>query len=201
MTGTGPDDDFETDRDHRRSAPVPGSRSASPTTTATTQPVGRAGRGAGARLQRDARLPRRPGGDRARPSTPTVGCTPATSARSTSAGACASSGARRTCSSSAASTRTRPRSRTCCSATPRWAGSRWSGCPTSASARWAWRSSCPRPAPSCDPDELIAWARGAMANYKVPRVVEIVDEPSGERRRARSRRTRCAPVPRAARKG
>ena len=31
--------------------------------------------------QRDARLPRRPGGDRARPSTPTAGCTPATSAR------------------------------------------------------------------------------------------------------------------------
>ena len=26
------------------------------------------------------------------------------------------------------------------------------------------------------PDELIAWARGAMANYKVPRAVEIVDE-------------------------
>ena len=26
------------------------------------------------------------------------------------------------------------------------------------------------------PDELIAWARGAMANYKVPRAVEIVDD-------------------------
>jgi acyl-CoA synthetase (AMP-forming)/AMP-acid ligase II len=25
------------------------------------------------------------------------------------------------------------------------------------------------------PDELIAWARGAMANYKVPRAVEFVD--------------------------
>ncbi len=29
---------------------------------------------------------------------------------------------------------------------------------------------------SIDPDELIAWARDAMANYKVPRAVEIVDD-------------------------
>jgi acyl-CoA synthetase (AMP-forming)/AMP-acid ligase II len=26
------------------------------------------------------------------------------------------------------------------------------------------------------PDELIAWSRDAMANYKVPRAVELVDE-------------------------
>jgi acyl-CoA synthetase (AMP-forming)/AMP-acid ligase II len=34
----------------------------------------------------------------------------------------------------------------------------------------------PAPGAALRPDELIAWARGAMANYKVPRAVEIVDE-------------------------
>jgi len=33
----------------------------------------------------------------------------------------------------------------------------------------------PRPGATVDPDELIAWARDAMANYKVPRRVEVVD--------------------------
>jgi acyl-CoA synthetase (AMP-forming)/AMP-acid ligase II len=33
----------------------------------------------------------------------------------------------------------------------------------------------PRPGASIDPDELIAWAREHMANYKAPRAVEIVD--------------------------
>jgi acyl-CoA synthetase (AMP-forming)/AMP-acid ligase II len=32
------------------------------------------------------------------------------------------------------------------------------------------------PGAELHPDELIAWARGAMANYKVPRAVEIVDD-------------------------
>jgi acyl-CoA synthetase (AMP-forming)/AMP-acid ligase II len=34
----------------------------------------------------------------------------------------------------------------------------------------------PRPGVSVGPDELIAWARDEMANYKVPRRIEIVDE-------------------------
>ena len=33
----------------------------------------------------------------------------------------------------------------------------------------------PRPGQSVDPDQLIAWARQEMANYKVPRVVRVVD--------------------------
>ena len=33
----------------------------------------------------------------------------------------------------------------------------------------------PRPGQSIDPDELVAWAREEMANFKVPRRVEIVD--------------------------
>ena len=33
----------------------------------------------------------------------------------------------------------------------------------------------PRPGETIDPDELIAWAADEMANYKVPRRVEIVD--------------------------
>jgi acyl-CoA synthetase (AMP-forming)/AMP-acid ligase II len=33
----------------------------------------------------------------------------------------------------------------------------------------------PRPGTTPDPDEIISWARGEMANYKAPRYVEIVD--------------------------
>jgi len=33
----------------------------------------------------------------------------------------------------------------------------------------------PRPGVAVDPDALIAWAREEMANYKVPRRVEVVD--------------------------
>jgi acyl-CoA synthetase (AMP-forming)/AMP-acid ligase II len=33
----------------------------------------------------------------------------------------------------------------------------------------------PRAGETIDPDELIAWARETMANYKVPRRVEVVD--------------------------
>jgi acyl-CoA synthetase (AMP-forming)/AMP-acid ligase II len=33
----------------------------------------------------------------------------------------------------------------------------------------------PRPGAHVDPDELVEWARGEMANYKVPRYVEVVD--------------------------
>ena len=34
----------------------------------------------------------------------------------------------------------------------------------------------PAPDAEVDPEELIAWARAAMANYKVPRAVEVVDD-------------------------
>jgi acyl-CoA synthetase (AMP-forming)/AMP-acid ligase II len=34
----------------------------------------------------------------------------------------------------------------------------------------------PAPGADVDPEELIGWARGTMANYKVPRAVEIVDD-------------------------
>ena len=33
----------------------------------------------------------------------------------------------------------------------------------------------PRPGAAPTPDSIIAWGREAMANYKVPRLVEIVD--------------------------
>jgi acyl-CoA synthetase (AMP-forming)/AMP-acid ligase II len=33
----------------------------------------------------------------------------------------------------------------------------------------------PKPGAGLDPEDLIAWCRDAMANYKVPRVIEIVD--------------------------
>ena len=34
----------------------------------------------------------------------------------------------------------------------------------------------PRPGVSVNPDEVVAWAREHLANYKVPRVVDVVDE-------------------------
>ncbi len=181
VTGTGPDDDFDDHRDDRRARPA---RTRDPHRRRRRGgATGRgAGRGARPRLQRDARLPRRPGGDRARRRRRRAGCTRVTSGRSTSGDASASSDGRRTCSSSAASTPTPPRSRTCCSPTLRSAGSRWWGCRTSGSARSAWPSSCVAPGAALRPEELIDWARAAMANYKVPRAVEIVDESSGERR-------------------
>ena len=33
----------------------------------------------------------------------------------------------------------------------------------------------PRPGAAIDPEEIIAWSRERMANYKVPRYVEVVD--------------------------
>ena len=42
----------------------------------------------------------------------------------------------------------------------------------------------PRPGSVIDPDELISWSRTQMANFKVPRRVEIVEDlvvnPSGK---------------------
>jgi acyl-CoA synthetase (AMP-forming)/AMP-acid ligase II len=33
----------------------------------------------------------------------------------------------------------------------------------------------PRPGTTIDPDEVLAWSREHMANYKVPRYVEVCD--------------------------
>jgi acyl-CoA synthetase (AMP-forming)/AMP-acid ligase II len=33
----------------------------------------------------------------------------------------------------------------------------------------------PRPGATVDPDEVVEWAKGQMANYKVPRAVDVVD--------------------------
>ena len=41
----------------------------------------------------------------------------------------------------------------------------------------------PRPGETATPDELIAWVAAEMANYKVPRHVEFVDELPLERER------------------
>ena len=139
-------------------------------------PDGRGGRAAGARLQRDARVPRRSRRDRSHDRRRRLVAHRRPRAPSTSAGACASSDGSRTCSSSAGSTPTRPRSRTCCSGTRPSRGRPSSACPTPAWARSAWRSSWSTPGSELDADELIAWARDAMANYKVPRAVELVDE-------------------------
>ena len=78
--------------------------------------------------------------------------------------------------------------------------SRWSACPTTASARSASRSSSPAPASTSNPKQVIAWAREHMANYKVPRRVEIVDalplNASGQGAEDRAARAPRRPRPR-----
>jgi HIP---CoA ligase len=56
-------------------------------------------------------------------------------------------------------------------ASRRW---RWSGCPTSA-RRGGHGLRRPGPGATSTPTSLIAWCREQMANYKVPRHVEVVD--------------------------
>ena len=54
--------------------------------------------------------------------------------------------------------------------------SRWWGSPTTTSARWAAPSWCRRPARRSPRTTVVAYAREHLANFKVPRRVEIVDE-------------------------
>ena len=49
----------------------------------------------------------------------------------------------------------------------------------------------PRPGGTVDPDEVIAWSRDQMANFKVPRRVEVVDELPRPTPAARSSSTSC----------
>ena len=55
--------------------------------------------------------------------------------------------------------------------------------PTSAWARSAWPSWCPGPGSRIDADEVVAWARAHMANYKVPRPRRGLRRAAGERQR------------------
>ena len=57
--------------------------------------------------------------------------------------------------------------------------------PTRGSARSGARSSSRAPASSSTPDDVIAWSREHMANFKVPRAVEIVERAAVQRRAAR----------------
>ena len=79
VTATAPDDDFETIATTVGRA-RPGLEVRIADDDGADRGGGRAGRGARARLQRDARLPRRPDARPRARSTPTAGCTPATSA-------------------------------------------------------------------------------------------------------------------------
>jgi acyl-CoA synthetase (AMP-forming)/AMP-acid ligase II len=47
------------------------------------------------------------------------------------------------------------------------------------SARWGESSAAvvvPRPGARLDPEEVLAFCQGKLARYKIPRVVEVVDE-------------------------
>ena len=85
-----------------------------------------------------------------------------------------------------ASTRTRPRSRTCCSRNDAIGQVAVVGVPDERHGRG--RDGVRRAAPRrrrVDPDELIAWAREQMANYKVPRYVERRRRAAAQRAAAR----------------
>ena len=141
--------------------------------------AGRAGRGARRdpppRRQRDGRLPRRSRGDRSAPCRPTAGCARATSGSSTRPAACASSAAPRTCSSWAASTPIPPRSRTSSCGTPTSRRPPSSGSRTTRLGEVGMAFVVPRSAGTSSA-AIIDWCRDQMANYKVPRAVELVDE-------------------------
>jgi len=49
------------------------------------------------------------------------------------------------------------------------------GVPDAALGEVGWAYVVPAPGATVDPDEVVAWARGAMSNYKVPRTVVVLD--------------------------
>ena len=107
-------------------------------------PHRRGRRGAAARPGQHGGLPQQPRGDRRDASTPRAGCTPATSASSTTAASCGSPTARRTCSRPAAASTSRRRSSSrrsrACAPTP---ASSSSTAPTATSSP-RWSPSTPR---------------------------------------------------------
>ena len=177
VTGSTPDDDFE----HIATTvgvPWPGLRGAH--RRRRRRATGRRGEPGEVLVRGDTvmrELPRRPGGDRGRDRRRRAGCTPATSARSTPTATCASSGGSRTCSSSAGSTPTRPRSRTSCSRHPRDRAGRGDRHPRRAPRRGRHGvRRARRRARRSTAGRAHRVGRGEMANYKVPRRVEFVDE-------------------------
>ena len=171
-------------RDHRRARAIPGVEVRIVDDDGRRGARRRAGRGRGARLQRDARLPRRSRGDRRGDRRRRLAAHRRHRRRSTSAATCASPTASRTCSSSAASTPTRPRSRTCCSRHPDVAQVAVVGVPDDRLGEVGMAFVVL--APGADARPPTSSSRGAatqMANYKVPRC-------GRDRRRAAAERDR-----------
>ncbi len=127
----------------------------------------------GARPERLPRLLAKSRGDGSRRSRRTAGFAPATSPSATRRASIGSRAASRTCTSRAARTSIRPRSRRFSTSTRASPTPPWSACPTSAGARSASRSSSPTASPT---SELLEWCAARLARFKVPRSVRFIGE-------------------------
>ena len=182
VTGSRPDDDFE----HIATTvgvPWPGFEVRIVDRVGRRRRGGRAGRSRRARRDRDARLPRRPGGDRGRDRRRRVAAHRRPRhdrRRRLPAHRRAHQGhvhRRRV-------QRVPRRDREPDAAPPAHRAGRGDRRARRAPRRGRrWRSSCSQPGPPIEPAEIIEWARGEMANFKVPRVGRVPRRAAGERDR------------------
>ena len=174
-TATSPDDDPETIATTVGPAP-PGLRAPH----RRRQGPRRAGRrdrarsccGAAASCRTTSTIPRRP----PRRCPPTAGCAPATSACSTTAAACASSGRSKDMFIVGGFNAYPAEIENALLRHPDVQQAAVIGIPDERLGEVGMAFVVTRPGTATTGDDIIAWCRDQMANYKVPRVVEIVDE-------------------------
>ena len=179
-------------RAHRRVAPIPDVEVRVVDDDGDEVPRGEPGEVVVRGLQRDARLLRRPGGDRATRSTPTAGCTPATSACMDDARLPADHRPQEGHVHRRRLQRLPGRDREPAARPPRRrAGRGGRRARRRGWARWAWRSSCRAPARRSTPDELHRVVRARRWPTTRCRAVGRASTRCRSTRAARSSSTSC----------